>query len=99
MILLPRAPVEVYGARGLQDGDLAPGSWAPIAQEADVWHRRFAWAIIRCPQCSRLLTLSRQRHVVADDGTVSPSLVCPYPNLGCSWHVFVRLDGWDRVLP
>jgi hypothetical protein len=30
--------------------------------------------------------------MVADDGTVSPSYVCPFPP--CTFHLFVRLDGW-----
>jgi len=32
-------------------------------------------------------------HTIADDGTVTPSVVCPYD--GCDWHVHVRLEGWS----
>src|SRR5262249_20089428 len=33
-------------------------------------------------------------HSVAADGTLSPSYVCPVP--GCSFHEFVRFEGWKR---
>lgn len=36
-------------------------------------------------------------HTIADDGTVSPSVVCPRE--GCSFHEFIRLDGWKPVTP
>lgn len=35
-------------------------------------------------------------HRVADDGTLSPSYVCPCS--GCVFHDFVRLVGWDAKL-
>ena len=31
-------------------------------------------------------------HAIADDGTVTPSLVCPED--GCDFHEFVKLEGW-----
>lgn len=31
-------------------------------------------------------------HTIADDGTVSPSLVCPEKD--CPWHVMAKLAGW-----
>lgn len=33
-------------------------------------------------------------HEIADDGSVTPSLVCPED--GCGWHEHVRLIGWDH---
>lgn len=36
-------------------------------------------------------------HRVADDGTVSPSYVCPV--VGCGFHEFVRLVGWTKSIP
>lgn len=36
--------------------------------------------------------LSPTHHTIANDGTVTPSVVCPIK--GCTWHEFVRLDGW-----
>ena len=35
-----------------------------------------------------------QTHSIADDGTVSPSVVCPY---GCEFHEFITLEGWDQI--
>jgi hypothetical protein len=37
--------------------------------------------------------LSGAIHAVAADGTVTPSYVCPVG--GCTFHEWVRLDGWD----
>lgn len=31
-------------------------------------------------------------HDIAEDGTVTPSVVCPHAP--CTWHVFVRLGDW-----
>ena len=33
-------------------------------------------------------------HSIASDGTVSPSVVCPY---GCGFHKFIKLEGWDQI--
>jgi len=44
--------------------------------------------------CSNGHTSSLSDHSIADDGSVSPSLVCPYKN--CNFHEFVRLDGWEK---
>jgi hypothetical protein len=38
------------------------------------------------------MTLGKRVHTVADDGTVSPSLVCPFAP--CTFHEFVKLEGW-----
>ena len=47
-------------------------------------------AMVACPGCGQLASLSE--HAIAADGTVSPSLICPYD--GCSFHEWVRLEGW-----
>lgn len=31
-------------------------------------------------------------HLVLEDGTVSPSVVCQ--KLGCNYHEFIKLEGW-----
>lgn len=31
-------------------------------------------------------------HTISQDGTVTPSVVCPVT--GCGFHEYVRLDGW-----
>lgn len=33
-------------------------------------------------------------HSIAEDGIVSPSVVCPY---GCGFHEFIKLEGWDQI--
>ena len=35
-----------------------------------------------------------ETHSISSDGTVSPSVVCPY---GCGFHEFVKLEGWDQI--
>lgn len=36
--------------------------------------------------------LSIYKHTISQDGTVTPSVVCPVD--GCGFHEVVRLDGW-----
>lgn len=61
---------------------LAPGTWLKTGGEgASVW--------VACGGCGARGMLSD--HAIADDGTVSPSLVCP---VECGWHVSGRLVGW-----
>lgn len=57
--------------------------------------RRGQWRIVAgaiwvsCPDCAAVGMLD---HDVADDGAVSPSLVCPRE--GCGFHAWARLGGW-----
>lgn len=70
----------------------ARGHWRPwIAPVWDPTLRMVATAAIACPACGGWFSLVKN-HTIASDGTVSPSVVCTHP--GCTWHVFVRLDGW-----
>lgn len=70
------------------DGPAArKGTWQPVAESS----RHIFKARICCPGCGYDCTL-RGTHDVADDGAVSPSLVCP--NDGCGFHEFVKLEGW-----
>ena len=48
-------------------------------------------ASISCPKCGQPASLSD--HTIADDGTVPPSLVCPYD--GCEFHDYVTLKDWN----
>lgn len=53
--------------------------------------------IIRCGR-GHLGTLAvghADGHVVATDGTVTPSCVCPRP--GCGWHEMIRLLDWTPL--
>ena len=43
--------------------------------------------------CSNGHGVSLRGHSIAPDGRVSPSVVCLAP--GCSFHDFVRLEGWS----
>jgi hypothetical protein len=49
------------------------------------------WGVIRCPECGKLATLG-DNHEVASDGSISPSLVCPFPP--CTFHVSARFADW-----
>lgn len=58
-------------------------SWAPL-RDGD---RKSATVV--CP-AGHLGVLTD--HTIADDGTVTPSVVCP--EQGCGWHEHIRLGGW-----
>ena len=63
------------------------------------WWETNGWVIVRCPNghtCAIMHPLRRKlNHDILADGTVSPSLVCPGTGKNdCTWHVFVRLEGW-----
>jgi len=68
----------------------------PILQEAQHgWtpYQEFGkhTAAIQCPVCDRIFSLLN--HVISADGSVSPSVVCPWSD--CTFHVFVRLNDWS----
>lgn len=62
--------------------------WPPAKGEY-ILTKESLW--IRCPECGELATLDD--HTVYHDGTVEPSVVCPYASEGCKWHVFAKLEG------
>jgi hypothetical protein len=39
----------------------------------------------------------RNHHVISDDGSVSPSVVCPHE--GCDFHEFIKLEDWKGYGP
>jgi hypothetical protein len=45
--------------------------------------------------CANGHTCTLTDHTIADDGTVTPSLVCPYDD--CNWHENVKLEGWNHA--
>ena len=49
-------------------------------------------ANVSCPGCGKIASLID--HSIAQDGTVTPSLVCPYE--GCTFHDWVKLEGWSE---
>lgn len=63
-----------------------PGPWwAPITTEGIL----SPYPMLSCPNGH---AAGISDHTVADDGKVSPSLVCP--EKGCGWHVWGTLEGW-----
>jgi hypothetical protein len=49
-------------------------------------------ATIICPMCGQYGSL--EDHSIAEDGAVTPSVVCPNEN--CSFHENILLDGWKN---
>ena len=62
-----------------------PGQWRPAIRDGQ------RTATVSCPRCGRSASLSD--HTIAADGTVTPSLVCPYE--GCDFHDWIALFGWE----
>lgn len=46
-------------------------------------------AMLVCPTCGQPASLSN--HVIEADGSVTPSVVCPYE---CPFHEFIQLADW-----
>jgi len=71
------------------------GTWFPVTIDG------MRSARIVCPECGRACSIgsyspgSESGHIIAADGRVTPSLVCP--SEGCGWHVFVRLRDWEAA--
>lgn len=79
-----------------------PGQYWPAEIMRDPFTVERMTAIVYCPKCGNGFSLDR--HTIAPDGTVTPSVVeprdpgnscfaCPNPRCG-TFHEFVRLDGW-----
>lgn len=82
--------------KGDPDTEKGKGRW--FIQET---HADWRYVVLVCPVCGgsgTLVHLSHPehggRHQIADDGTVSPSVVCA---LDCGFHEFVRLEGWTPL--
>lgn len=50
-------------------------------------------AMMSCPECGKTSVLSG--HEIAEDGNVTPSVVCPH---ACKFHEYVQLEGWADML-
>ena len=48
-------------------------------------------AFLTCPECGNSYSLTGL--AIADDGVVTPSVVCPCE--GCNFHEWVKLIGWS----
>jgi hypothetical protein len=53
-----------------------------------MWNMHGGMRTLRCPVCHCCPTVDN--HSIADDGRVSPSVVCPL----CTFHEYIVLDGW-----
>lgn len=74
------------------DANYAPLSWKGLKPAST--HKRTRAATVTCPDGHTFTLLD---HTIADDGTVSPSVVCPY--MGCIFHEFAKLEGWKPDAP
>lgn len=91
----------VYVFRRAVDGTQLPSEPGTYRRITELWKKyhlktqwqRF-WAECACPICGKVSMVGRN-HTVLDDGTVSPSYVCPFPP--CPFHEFVRLDAWSGL--
>lgn len=69
-------------------------TWRPIVPHPDrpvCFYNDFALATC---DAGHECVLSRDTHSVGEDGTVSPSYVCPID--GCAFHHYVTLEGWTN---
>ncbi len=72
-----------------------PGTWRQWLFGPD----NLVGAVVVCPQCGNGISIGGGRlfgsvHTIADDGTVSPSVVCH----ACVWHACIRLGGWSGAI-
>lgn len=67
--------------KAIDPANMRPGEWIKLSDGN---------AMIACPKCGGEAPLD---HSVAADGTISPSLVCPYTP--CDFHEWGRLEGWE----
>ncbi len=66
------------------DDFIRPGTW--VGKKIP----DYLTALIGCPKCGDAASLSQ--HIIAQDGLVTPSVVCPN---GCGFHEYVRLGDWE----
>lgn len=71
-----------------QNNDYKPGTWKGVVDNTG---KRIS-ASFTCPNCGELGSLSA--HHIAPDGTVTPSLICPYE---CGFHEHIKLEGWAQI--
>lgn len=69
-------------------GSREAGTWRGVRIGDEKQHN----ANVCCPGCGNYYGMAA--HKIADDGTVSPSVVCDYA--GCAFHDFIKLDGWSE---
>ena len=63
-------------------------TWKPIIRKG-----KTPTAVVTCiNNHSRVIA----DHKISNHGEVSPSVVCTAQ--GCTWHEYIRLEGWQRIL-
>ncbi len=72
----------------LKPGD-ERGQWKRLLRSP---HDGGLTATLTCPDCGQFATLD---HDIKEDGTVHPSVVCPYD--GCNFHDYIKLEGWKEA--
>lgn len=70
-----------------------PNTWRhwidrDFAQKTDI-----QTAVLTCPNCGNAMSL--KEHTIAENGAVSPSVVCPEKD--CTFHEFVVLKEWTTL--
>ncbi len=70
-----------------RDGVMRKGEWRDVPACLGVPN---ATALVCCPGCAKILSLGK--HTIDPDGTVTPSLVCPFKS--CDFHDYVKLADW-----
>lgn len=79
-ITLQRSPKTFMAGLGV------PGCWT-------LWKGpEGTFVLVCCPQCRRIITITKD-HKISEDGTVTPSCICPVGY--CQYHAHVKLEGWD----
>lgn len=71
-----------------QDEALSPGTW-------NKWFIRETGLYAVMFKCTNGHIGTLMDHQITNDGTVSPSVVCPKD--GCGYHEWIKLEGWTPV--
>ena len=82
--ILGMTVLKFCGAKSFGEEEAPQGTWIRWIHMVDQLTAAF-----RCPKCGRAFCLANHR--IAEDGRVSPSVVCPHQ---CGFHVMMVLEGW-----
>lgn len=81
-----------YGRRRLDIQRCAEDMGSPSPMQWAACHPSTRKRYKATMTCSNGHVLTLRGHVIEQDGTVSPSVICP--KKGCSFHAYVRLANW-----
>ena len=71
-----------------RDGVMRKGEWRGLTRRGN--GPIITSVIVCCPGCGKISTLTD--HTIDPDGSVYPSLVCPFDI--CEFHEYVKLADW-----